>query len=61
MEYNETQVMQELEDHIRRVIEYPQRNMLNVTDQRGSLVKALERYIDGRVQAALENERKHRS
>ena len=61
MEHNETQVMQELEDHIRRVIAYPQPNMLNVTDMRSGLMAALERYIDGRIHAALERDRQHRS
>jgi hypothetical protein len=54
MEHSETKVMNELEDHIRRVIEHPQPNMLNVIDMRVHLMKALERYIDGRVHAALE-------
>ena len=54
MEHNETQVMQELEDHIRRVIEYKVPNSLNVSDARGYFMAALERYIDARIHAALE-------
>lgn len=60
MEYNETQVMQELETHIRRVIEYPKPNTLNVTDSRGRLIAALQRYIDDRIYTALEEDRQHR-
>jgi citrate lyase gamma subunit len=51
---NQTKVMQELEDHIRRVIEQPQPNNLNVSDMRVHFMKALEHYIDGRIHAALE-------
>ena len=61
MEYNETQLMDELENHIRRVIEYyPKPNMLNVTDMRAGLMAALQRYIDGRIHEALERDRQNR-
>ena len=58
MDFAQTQLAQELEDHIRRVIQYPQPNTLNVTDMRSGLMAALERYIDSRIYVTLEQRRK---
>lgn len=46
-------LLAELEQHVRRVIEHPEMNSLNVMEQRGALANELERYIDARIDEKL--------
>jgi hypothetical protein len=47
------QLMQELETHVKRIIEHPTGQYLNVTDNRAGVVKALTSFIDERIQQHL--------
>jgi hypothetical protein len=47
------QLMQELETHVKRIIEHPTGQYLNVTDNRVGVVKALTSFIDERIQQHL--------
>jgi outer membrane translocation and assembly module TamA len=49
------QLMQELETHVQRILEYydpkqPYARFLNVSEKRGDLINALSRYIDERIE-----------
>jgi hypothetical protein len=55
---NSDELMHELETHVQRILEYhnpkqPYAQVLNVTEKRGSLVNALARFIDQRIQEHL--------
>jgi hypothetical protein len=47
------QLMQELETHVKRIIEHPTGQYLNVTDSRAGVVKALTSFIDERIEARI--------